>query len=267
VQIDLYRGNGSSLAEARYIGSLLIENIPAAAQGEPEIDLLIGIDESGQFFAEASDMSTGEAQKFATSLSTLAAEDTYREPEFEMDLEKTEEVELEERPLTGESYPVSEEDRRRERIQKKGPNIFLLVLFVLLGVLLVVAIAYFIYRSIQGPQIPPLSVSGSATTATQPAQPSAAQSTSSQTATAPAASTQSTAAAPAATQATAAPAASGGTSSTGAVTYRIKQGDTLWDISSTYYRNPWLYPKLANANSIRNPDLIFAGTRITIPEN
>ncbi|HYW83374.1 MAG TPA: LysM peptidoglycan-binding domain-containing protein, partial [Spirochaetia bacterium] len=34
-----------------------------------------------------------------------------------------------------------------------------------------------------------------------------------------------------------------------------------------YYRNPWLYPKLAKANSIRNPDLIFAGTRIKIPEN
>ena len=41
------------------------------------------------------------------------------------------------------------------------------------------------------------------------------------------------------------------------MTYRIKQGDTLWDISATYYRNPWLYPKLAKANSIKNPDLIF----------
>ena len=47
VQVDLYRGNGSSLSEARYIGSLLIENIPPAAQGEPEIELLIGIDEDG----------------------------------------------------------------------------------------------------------------------------------------------------------------------------------------------------------------------------
>ena len=53
----------------------------------------------------------------------------------------------------------------------------------------------------------------------------------------------------------------------GGVTYRIKRGDTLWDISATYYRNPWLYHKLARANSIRNPDLIFAGTRIYIPEN
>jgi nucleoid-associated protein YgaU len=55
--------------------------------------------------------------------------------------------------------------------------------------------------------------------------------------------------------------------SPGSVTYRIKKGDTLWDISATYYRNPWLYPRLAKANSIPNPDLIFAGTRITIPPN
>jgi nucleoid-associated protein YgaU len=51
------------------------------------------------------------------------------------------------------------------------------------------------------------------------------------------------------------------------VTYRIRKGDTLWDISSTYYRNPWLYPRLARANSIKNPDLILAGAKIFIPED
>lgn len=50
------------------------------------------------------------------------------------------------------------------------------------------------------------------------------------------------------------------------MTYRIKRGDTLWDISSTYYRNPWLYPVIARANGIKNPDLIIAGARIFIPE-
>jgi nucleoid-associated protein YgaU len=59
-----------------------------------------------------------------------------------------------------------------------------------------------------------------------------------------------------------------GTSSAAAkgVSYRIRRGDTLWDISSTYYRNPWLYPVIAKANGIRNPDLIIAGARIFIPE-
>ena len=58
----------------------------------------------------------------------------------------------------------------------------------------------------------------------------------------------------------------------GGVTYRIKRGDTLWDISATYYRNPWLYHKLARANSIGNRDRflrelasIFLKIRILIP--
>ncbi|MCM1322370.1 MAG: LysM peptidoglycan-binding domain-containing protein [Bacteroides sp.] len=49
------------------------------------------------------------------------------------------------------------------------------------------------------------------------------------------------------------------------VSYRIKWGDTLWDIAETYYRNPWEYKRIARYNRIRNPDLIISGTYITIP--
>jgi nucleoid-associated protein YgaU len=47
--------------------------------------------------------------------------------------------------------------------------------------------------------------------------------------------------------------------------YRIGWGDTLWDISEAFYRNPWLYPRIARFNKIRNPDLIISGTFIRIP--
>lgn len=50
-----------------------------------------------------------------------------------------------------------------------------------------------------------------------------------------------------------------------AVRYRIKWGDTLWDLSDTYYRNPWLYTVIARENKIKNPDVIIAGTYIMIP--
>ena len=50
-----------------------------------------------------------------------------------------------------------------------------------------------------------------------------------------------------------------------AVRYRIKWGDTLWDLSDSYYRNPWLYPIIARENKIKNPDVIIAGTYIMIP--
>ena len=49
------------------------------------------------------------------------------------------------------------------------------------------------------------------------------------------------------------------------ISYKIKWGDTLWDISDAYYRNPWKYRKIANYNRIRNPDHIIAGTTIIIP--
>jgi hypothetical protein len=52
----------------------------------------------------------------------------------------------------------------------------------------------------------------------------------------------------------------------GGVWYWITWGDTLWDISSSFYRNPWYYGKIAEKNSIQNPDLIIAGSKIFIPE-
>jgi len=48
------------------------------------------------------------------------------------------------------------------------------------------------------------------------------------------------------------------------VVYQIQWGDTLWDISSAFYRNPWLYPRIAKDNKIRNPDLIIAGSNLRI---
>ena len=49
------------------------------------------------------------------------------------------------------------------------------------------------------------------------------------------------------------------------VKYRLKWGDTLWDLSESYYRNPWLYTEIAEHNNIKNPDWIIAGTDINIP--
>ena len=52
---------------------------------------------------------------------------------------------------------------------------------------------------------------------------------------------------------------------TGDVKYHIRWGDTLWDISESYYKTPWKYPKIATYNKIKNPDLIISGTDILIP--
>ena len=48
--------------------------------------------------------------------------------------------------------------------------------------------------------------------------------------------------------------------------YIIKRGDTLWDISNTFLKDPFLWPFIWKANpSTTNPDLIFTGNRLMIP--
>ncbi len=270
VQIDLYRGDGQTLEKAQYIGSLIIENIAPAPRGGPDIELLIGLDPAGELSAEASDRSTGESQSFSIGLKTLSAEETYEIPEFEMEGETVKTtVASEQTPLTGEAYPVGEGDRRKEHFERKGPNMWLIVLFIVLGVALLGAIGYFVYTRVVSPAAPVTeepAVEPVTEPAVQPsvepqaAAPGTEQTTPEVASQGPVTQTQSQEGGVAV-----APKPEPASPQTG-VKYRIKKGDTLWDIAATYYRNPWLYPKLAKANNIKNPDLIFADTTIFIPE-
>ncbi len=46
-------------------------------------------------------------------------------------------------------------------------------------------------------------------------------------------------------------------------TYIVKKGDTLWDISGMYLREPWLWPELWDVNPhIDNPHLIYPGDEL-----
>jgi hypothetical protein len=47
--------------------------------------------------------------------------------------------------------------------------------------------------------------------------------------------------------------------------YQVKQGDTLWGISSLYLHSPWRWPELWNQNQhIGDPDLIYPGDKLML---
>jgi nucleoid-associated protein YgaU len=265
VQIDLYRGEGEIAKETQYVGSLMIENIQPAPMKEPEVEVVLGVDEQGNLEATASDALTGESRSLSVSLQSLS-EGLAAAPEFELEREgpvsrgEAESGEFEDSLLTGETYPLAATDRRREHLQKKRRSPLLLIGFILLSLILIAAIAFVVFRALDGQPIPPL-FGGKSEAAEAPVASGGAVSEEAKPVdegqpqdTEPAAAAQ-------------APAPSEAESTAAGLWYEIKWGDTLWDISATYYRNPWLYPKIAKENSITNPDLIFAGTKLFIPEN
>jgi LysM repeat protein len=52
-----------------------------------------------------------------------------------------------------------------------------------------------------------------------------------------------------------------------ALFHRVVKGDTLWDLAGSYMNNPFLWPKIFEANSakINNPDLIYPDQEFLIP--
>jgi LysM repeat protein len=235
--------------------------------------MIISSNETGDITADAIDLDTsanGEHQVLSVSLKSLD-EDTreYEIPDFELE--------------HNDGPPSGLYDRTasvREKQTKKSPILAL----VIIGIILVLAIAALWFFFLGGKEmISPRRRSWPATEQNTPATPPPVRNNppASQTAQPPA---PPPAAPPPVIQAPAAPQPSRQTTGPRnrppapvssykvpatipreGAPYKIRWGDTLWDISEAFYRDPWQYPRIARFNNIRNPDLIISGTTIRIP--
>jgi hypothetical protein len=264
VQIDLYKSFTRTMADALYIGSLVVENIRPKPKGEPSIELIISSTKDGEITADAIDLDTGaggEHHYLNVSLKSLDEDSRDNEiPDFELEQHET--------PPTG----LYERSRKVQGTQKKRGFPWLTVIIGLLIIFIVLAAWFFFFRGkpVSAPRPSPPVAEPAVPAQTEPrvqappapspapaAQPPVIQAAPSR----PAAATPARKRPPAPVSSYKVPAA---IPKEGAP-YRIRWGDTLWDISEAFYRNPWLYPRIARFNNIRNPDLIISGTTIRVP--
>jgi len=266
------------MTDAQYIGSLVVENIKQKPKGDPSIEMVISSDTNGDIVADAIDLDTSAGgEHYILTVSLKSLDETTRDMEIpDFELESNEE------PPSG-LYNQASEVRKKET--SKTWIIILIVVLLILGLL---AAWLFFFGGLD--TIRSSSDKPAAERVVQPArepdpepvrqepvrqpEPEPVRQTEPvQQVVEPAPVIQAPPAPPPPRQQTSAsrrnpPVASYNVPATiprEGVNYTIRWGDTLWDIAEAFYRNPWLYPRIAQHNNIRNPNLIISGRTIRIP--
>jgi hypothetical protein len=284
VQIDLYKSVTKTMADALYIGSLVVDNLKPRRKGEPSIEMVISSNADGGVSADAVDLdvSGGEHQHLSISLSSMDEDlKNVDIPDFELETQPPPQGLYEKASIA-----------RGSGGKRKFPWIPVLIAAILLVLLAGAAVWYFFFggSSVLGlpnfAQRPSVSAPAPSPAPPAPVQEPAAPATPVEPQTPPPPpSPAAVQEAPQVPVITAPPSPSSPpavvsrrtrqppvasynvpqTIPKEGVPYRIRWGDTLWDISEAFYRNPWQYPRIARFNNIRNPDRIISGTTIRIP--
>jgi LysM repeat protein len=276
VQINLFRGDDSSIEDSKYVGTLIIEDIAEKPAGDPTIELKLSIDELNELSAEAVDLESGSRQVLTVSLETLDSTTLYDLPDFDISA-RDNAIELGNDPdhenlvmegdIPGNApeglFEMSNEDEKKNGIFLPA---WLCILILVVGVLSLVLALFvsarvmLLNKTVQDvPVATPPVVEAPVVPAVQPPvdEPPVVTETTPPPAEEPApAVVAETPVVP--EQPEPAPEAKD-------THYKIKWGDTLWDISESYYKDPWQYPTIAKYNKIKNPNLIISGTYIDIP--
>jgi len=279
VQIDLYRSQQSTMPDAQYIGSLVVENIKPKPKGEPSIEMVISSDSNGDIVADAIDLDTGAGgEHYVLSVSLKSLDETSRGvdlPDFEL--------ESNEEPPSG-LYNQKKTVRTEKTKSSKGPIIGLILLLLLTAL----ALWLFLFggldtvRSMFNKSNEPDFEQSSAyqpvrqpDPVPEPEPEPVRQDEPVKQIIEPPPVIQAPAEPPPPRSSTLKggggrnpPVASFNVPATiprEGVNYKIRWGDTLWDIADAFYRDPWQYPRIARHNNISNPNLIISGRTIRVP--
>jgi hypothetical protein len=272
VQIDLFRSISKSMLDAQYIGSLVVEKINSKPKGEPSIEMVISVDSNGNIKAEAYDLdagSNGERHSLSVSLQNLDSLDELgANPDFDINGRQRE-------------YSGDDDERKFPWLIMGLATLFVAIViaaiwFFLLGGKDVIfkdsssVMASRETNTIQAPATQPAPPPPPPPPAPPPPPPPPAPVQEPPVIKAPVTPPPAKPQTPQRVRPMA-PVMSYKVPAVipkNGVVYRIQWGDTLWDISYAFYRNPWFYPRIAKDNKIRNPDKILAGSNVRIyPKN
>jgi hypothetical protein len=230
----------------------------------------LGLAEDGTLTAFAQEAATGASQSLKVSLEALSEEEKYEIPDFEFSKEEAhEKADFSDEDFAGTDSLPSEADSAQllndvrtdaETEKEKPKGKALKVALIVLGILILLALLGFLawkfaipafaakpeaapVAAVQSAKIEPPAPAPEAT----PAPVQAAESAPVEVAPAPETPKKDV------------------TFRKPGVTYKIKWGDTLWDLSYSFYRDPWVFGRIAKVNKIKNPDLIICGNKLWIP--
>jgi hypothetical protein len=258
MRVALYKSDAKTMGDAVCIGSLMLDNLKSLSKGEPSIQMIISSSADGTITADVLDPDNpgeGHAQHVTISLSALEEGGQIDDiSDFELESGAPPAGLYEEPLFTGET--------KKKKTSPLGPILIVILILALAGA------AYwyfFIYTK---------------KTASAHKPPEAAQLTT--------AINKPAAKKPVPQPASVVPSPGGLLSLKNqdlrerpmppvssykaprriprrGLVYRVRWGDTLWDISKTFYRTPWLYHHIARHNRIRDPDHLEPGIMLRIP--
>jgi hypothetical protein len=261
VQIDLYKSESGTMTGASYIGSLVVDDLKAGAQGAASIQMTISSDAEGTINAEAIDLDgaeNAEPQRLNVSLDSLHSQEE-------------EEQNFDAIPDFGFGNEAAIALAPEEPKKHKGPVIAIVIILIAL-----LAGAAYWFFVMQGGHITRSAPKGLKSTEQALKKPAAqAQKAKANKQAVPARETAPRVYVPKPVPVIKAPKAApvskpanrarGRHIPRKGVSYTIRWGDTLRDISEAFYRTPWEYERIARYNNIPDPDEIIAGDRIIIP--